>query len=218
MSKKKAPSKKPSPAKTPSADSKRLVGRLAQIGLFLVVIEGNRLLKWVGAKPRLALTIGMNVVRTMSERLRQTTQELTRFHSLVESFLAAKTKEEVVEGLAQELQRIVTPEVASGAMVYAYNPFIEEFASLKHWGQVPGDLLMSRKELPHDSPQCRRFPLGLSEKDGCLVLIDPRERHLLKKIPVIQTFAWIAYQTLKNVEARLEEELKSRMKSTSISS
>ncbi|MBI4369502.1 MAG: cyclic nucleotide-binding domain-containing protein [Elusimicrobia bacterium] len=182
----------------------------------IIEIKSQELFAWAFKDPKSAIGIGLKVVRGISERLRETTQELTSLHNLTEALLAAHDQESAFRSLAQEFSRLLTPEVASGAIIYGFNPYLEEFVALEHWGDVPSGLLVSRKELPPQEEQYRIFPVGPECRQGCLLVINAHERRLMKLSPLIKTFAGILNQALLNIESVHDRRLHQRLKNRSI--
>ncbi|MBI4063966.1 MAG: cyclic nucleotide-binding domain-containing protein [Elusimicrobia bacterium] len=180
----------------------------------IVVIEGRELLRWVKKNPSLSVDVGIKVLRATSERLRQTTQDMSVFHRLTESILEAKTKEKIFELTAGALGMAIGPKEAGGWVLYAYNPHLEEFHPERHAGDVPGELLVNKKELPGGRAEFSVYHFG---SNGSLVVFKPNSRALLKSTPLLKAVLRLAASSLANVISQTESELRLRLKSPSVS-
>lgn len=178
----------------------------------VISISGKNFFTWLRRDPKKTLLILINGLRTVSERLRETTGELTSLHSLGQSLLEAQTKETVYSSVAEELSRLIGARLADGGVLYSFNPYVEEYVSEKHWGKVPGALLTSLKEIgsPH------KFPIGPESKNGYLLLVEPKAGALLRKSPLLEIIAGMTHQALVRCQALLEDSLKSQLKSSSV--
>ncbi|MEK7287912.1 MAG: cyclic nucleotide-binding domain-containing protein, partial [Elusimicrobiota bacterium] len=164
----------------------------------LVTLAGKDLFGWFRRDPKTALHMMMNGIRVMAARLRETTSELTGLHSLSAALLEARTSQAVFSSATEELSKLIGPEIADGGVMYGFNPYVEEFVPESHWGAIPGELLTGLKKIP--GPPHRSVPLGPKPQDGCLLIFDPKEKALLKKIPLLEIIAGAAHQALLNVQ------------------
>ena len=185
-------------------------------------LDRKDLFAWLESQPQMTVHFFTTLLRTLSQRLRSTSRELTFLYDLASLFLEEHASERVlVIRVVQDLHRIL--ETGSTAAAYLYNEFNEEY----ELAAADGPAADAVREAPMPSPadvspgwqDSRTFWAALpgSALPGGYLLVTaandlgPREREDIARI--VQTVARLLVSAMLNIRHQMEENLKARLRS-----